>query len=564
MKKRILGLSDGKVVRVMRLTGDRLPLVREQNRSNPWRMLFYVVLIAGGLTLAHMLQVGKVQPLFLPTPTPTRMPASYAEEATAHFSAGNLKRAIEAYEQAVAIDPGNAPLWAELARVQTYSSDLLTTQALRSERLADARESIEKAIAADEDNARAHAIRALVYDWSASAEVSDPIGIGDEVRVIAAIEEGGRVIARRIELLSGLPEDSAAENEEDIVIFSGEVENIQPGEWLVSGRTVILNDQTDVRDENRREDFLAEADIAATRAVQLAPGDPYALAFRAEVLVDQQSFAQALDLAQDAASNAELLPAPDQLDVYRVYGYVLESNGRYLSAIEAYQRAIDINPNLTFLYLRMGANFRRLRDVDSALAAFDKAAQINQQLGFEDPTPYLAIGSTYVQEGEFFIAAVNIESALRVEPTNPDIYARLGSVYFQARNYESAIPIYQCALDGCDAEENREILCGQEIYRCEVAGASDEDVGWDVIGLELDSSTLEYYYTYGSVLAAYAGTEEFPNACVDAERIFTALMAEFGSDPIVIAIVEEGRAICANPGSPEIIPTPTVYPTENS
>jgi len=548
----------------MRLTGDRLPLVREQNRSNPWRMLFYLVLIAGGLSLAHLLQVGKVQPLFLPTPTPTRMPASYAEEAAAHFSAGNLKGAINAYQQAVAIDPGDAQLWAELARTQTYSSDLLTTQAFRSERLADARESIEAAVAADEDNARAHAIRALVYDWSAAAEVADPIGIGDQVRVIAALEEGGRVVAQRIELQSGLPEDDVVENGEDIVIFSGEVEIIQPGEWLISGRTVILNDQTDVRDENRREDFLAEADIAATRAVQLAPGDPFALAFRAEVLVDQQSFAQALDLAQDAASNAGLLPAPDQLDVFRVYGTVLESNGRYLSAIEAYQRAVEINPNLTFLYLRIGANFRRLRDVDSALAAFDKAAKINQQLGFEDPTPYLAIGRTYVQEGQFFIAAVNIRSALLIDQTNPEIYARLGSVYFQARNYESAIPIFHCALDGCGVEENREILCNLEIYRCVGVGASNEDIGWDVVGLELDSSTLEYYYTYGSVLAAFAGTEEFPNACVDAERVFTDLMAEFGSDPIVIAIVDEGRTICANPGSPEIIPTPTAAPTENS
>jgi tetratricopeptide (TPR) repeat protein len=548
----------------MRLTGDRLPLVREQNRSNPWRMLFYLVIIAGGLSLAHLLQVGKVQPLFWPTPTPTRMPASYAEEAAAHFSAGNLKGAIEAYQEAVAIDPGDAQLWAELARVQTYSSDLLTTQALRSERLADARESIEEAVVADEDNARAHAIRALVYDWSAEAEVTDPIGIGDQVRVIAAIEEGGRVIAQRIELLSGLPEDSVLESNEETVIFSGEVENIQPGEWLVSGRTVIVNERTDVRDENRREDFLAEADIAATRAVQLAPGDPFALAFRAEVLVDQQSFAQALDLAQDASSNAGLLPEKDQLDVFRVYGTVLENNGRYLSAIEAYQRAIEINPNLTFLYLRMGANFRRLRDVDAALAAFDKAAKINQQLGFQNPTPYLAIGSTYVQEGQFFIAAVNIESALRIEPSNPDIYARLGIVYFQARNYESAIPIFRCALDGCSAEDNREILCNLEIYRCEGVGASDDSIGWDVIGLELDSSTYVYYYTYGSVLAAFAGTEEFPNACIDAERIFTALMAEFGNDPIVTAIVDEGRIICASPGSPEIIPTPTEFPTENS
>lgn len=550
----------------MRLTGDRLPFGRERGRSNPWRMLIYLLLIVVGISLVRLVDVGRVQPLFQATPTPTRITSSFVEEADAHFSAGNLNAAIGALQAAVSIDPNNAELWAELARIQTYSSDLQTTLDDRRALLAQARDSIEQAIQADPDSARVHAIRALVYDWSAGAEIKDNIGVGDQVRVEATIEEGGTILGRRIELPGSVPstELGQASGEEAIVNFTGVVEEIRPGEWIVSGRTIVITDRTVIQEKNRREAFLAEADTSATRALQLSPGDPYALAFHAEVLLDQQSFAQAMDLAQEAASNEALVPRRDRLDIYRVYGTVLESNGRYLSAIQAYQKAVEINPNLTFLYLRIGANYRRLRDVDAALAAFDKAARINQQLGFEDPTPYLAIGRTYVQEGQFFIAAVNIESALRIDPTNSDIYARLGSVYFQARNYESAIPVFGCALDGCSADENREILCKLEIFICSDAIDATDDVGWGVFGLELNSSSVEYYYTYGSVLAAFAGTEEFPNACVDAERIFEQLMSEYGTDPIVSAIVTEGRAICASPGPPEPPPTPTEISADSS
>ncbi len=48
------------------------------------------------------------------------------------------------------------------------------------------------------------------------------------------------------------------------------------------------------------------------------------------------------------------------MDVHRVHAYVLESLGEYALAIEAYDRAIAITPNLTFLYLRAGAGYRRL------------------------------------------------------------------------------------------------------------------------------------------------------------------------------------------------------------
>jgi tetratricopeptide (TPR) repeat protein len=550
----------------VRLTGERLRLGDDKGRSNPWRMLVYLVLIVVGIVLLRMVNSGQVQPPFLPTPGPTRTAGSYAEEAEIHFAAGDLEQAIQAYATAAELELDDSALWGKLARVQCYSSDLLTTIDLRRERLAQARASIEKAVEANPESAFAHAVRTLVYDWSASAETRDSIGVGDVVRVQASLGEGGLILADVIELIDAFAAEDLQENVNDqtAVLFSGEVESVSPDAWVVAGRTVRIHSETVVRNPNRREAFLTEAETSALRARQLDPDDGLALAFYAEVLVDQQRFAQALDLARLAVESADTVAEPYRMDIHRVYGTVLENHGLYMRAVEEYRKAVEISPNLTFLYLRIGVNYRTLRDIESALGYFEKAARTNEQLGIDDPTPYLAIGKTYLQEGEFFIAAINIERALAIDPTNADFYGRLGIVYFKARNYESAIPVLRCALEGCSAQETAQLICDLAFAACEDGAPVDVEPK-AVVGLPLGPNSLEYYYTYGSVLAAYGGHPAYPDACERAEAVFRALMSKYGDDPIVTEIVAEGRLICASPSPPpQPFPTSTAMPSESS
>ena len=46
-------------------------------------------------------------------------------EGEANFTAGNLDNAITAYQEGVRLDPNDAKIWADLARIQTYSSAFL-------------------------------------------------------------------------------------------------------------------------------------------------------------------------------------------------------------------------------------------------------------------------------------------------------------------------------------------------------------------------------------------------------------------------------------------------------
>jgi tetratricopeptide (TPR) repeat protein len=184
-------------------------------------------------------------------------------------------------------------------------------------------------------------------------------------------------------------------------------------------------------------DSLLEAEQEATRARQLDPQNVLALAYNAEILIDQQKLAQAAQLLQQALDLDQ-----SQMDVHRINAYLLESEAAYKDAITEYDKAIELMPNLTFLYLNAGANYRRLAfgsTIDTqqtelyvkSLEYFEKATKINSQLDVKDPIPYLSISKTYSQMGEYFIAGRNVQKALDFKPADPDIYGQLGIVFFK-------------------------------------------------------------------------------------------------------------------------------------
>ena len=301
-------------------------------------------------------------------------------------------------------------------------------------------------------------------------------------------------------------------------------------------------------------DSLLEAEQEATRARQLDPQNVLALAYNAEILIDQQKLTQADQLITQA-----LNLGPNQMDVHRIDAYLLESESAYSDAIKEYDIAIGLMPNLTFLYLSAGANYRRLAfgsTIDTqqtelyvkSLEYFAKAAKINGQLGVQDPIPYLSIAKTYSQMGEYFIAGRNVQKALDFKPADPDIYGQLGIVFFKSRNYEGAIPAFKCAIRGCTPPESCDGRYGR---------ACDPDygeAGVDVKGLPLSQNTVVYYYTYGSVMASLSRPQK--NYCPEAMKVFQEVQASFSADQIIMGIVQDGETICRSIGQPTSIPLP--------
>ncbi len=443
----------------MHLSEDRLTFRPRRERSDPYRMLLWAGLILAGLWMLVQIFDGEIV-AFEPVPTPTRTAGSFSQEGQAQFAAGDLNRAIAAYEDSLNTDPNNARLRAELAQIQVYTSALLTTDAEREKRLQDALDNITLAAKLAPRDSFVHAIRTFVLDWNANPNLVTP---------------------------------------------------------------------------SERTDLLFQASNAAVLARELDNDNALALAYYAEVLLDQGQ----LVLAEESINAA--LEADDTLmDVYRIYGQVLEAKGLYFDAIAAYEQAANINPNMTFLYLYVGYNYRQLAqeaqlvDINSpvakerfaqALDAFARAASINEQLGINDPVPYLAIAKTYAQQGEFFIASRNGEKALTFDPQNPTVYGQLGRIYMQARNYETALPTLKCAVVGCTAEEN------------EVAQQWVGE-GLAVEGLPLTSIEVAFYYSfYDSVLSAL-------NKCDEALPIRNMYEAVYGTNEAIAFVIADNVEIC--------------------
>lgn len=436
-----------------RLRGDHLTFTPSRSRTSPYRLMLWLALILGGLALLLQYQRGQMEPLLQPAPTATRTAMSYVEEARALFEAGKLQSeqgeisAIEAYQEALRLSPQDPLLWAELARVQTYSSALLSTDKARLARMDEALDSIQKAYELAPDNSTVLAIYALILDWKATNPLTDG---------------------------------------------------------------------------QAREALLVEAISKAQRARDLDPQNTLALVYLAEVQLDRQDWIAAQDTIELA-----LDLDPTSMDAHRVYATVLETLGQYRRSIEEYNQAARINPNLTFLYIRVGYTYRHLQVYDKALEFFDRAAKINAQIGVNDPAPYVGIAKTYAQQGQFFIAARNAEKALSFDPTNADTYGQLGVIYIKSRNFEGALPVLKCAVEGCLAEEN-------EIGEV------------DVEGLPLTSTTLEYYLRYGSVLAALSRPGQ--NYCPKALEIMDLVSQKF-TDPTTSSVIQENRVICSQVGA---------------
>lgn len=443
----------------MNLTGKNLEF-KHKNRSNPGVVILLMFLCLFSFFLLKGVLTGQIVSPWEPTAIPTRDAASYAMEAEAQFVAGNLEKAVEAYQAAAALEPTNPEYIWKQGRALAYMTASQTTDMEKKETLERAIKLLEDSLETFKENSDIYAVLAMVYLWYADKDIC--------------------------------------------------------------GADMV-------------ETNLATAESYIRRAVDYGPRNAMAYAFYSEILLDQANYERAEQMLSQALEYGTA-NGSDMFDVYRVQGNLLESYGQYRSAIDAYNRALALSPNMTFLQIRIGVNWRQIQEYDAALEMFSKAARINDQLGINDPLPYLAIGNTYSQTGDFYAAGINIKKALSINPYNADVYGRLGVNYYKARNYEAAIEALKCATYGCGAVES----CA--VRECDDPGNPLIEIS----GLPLSGTSVIYYFTYAAALS-YMHTNA-NHYCEEAVKITKEVSKEFGSDETVMSIVRDSEAICASYG----------------
>ncbi len=185
------------------------------------------------------------------------------------------------------------------------------------------------------------------------------------------------------------------------------------------------------------------------KAVDLDPTLPEAHAYLAEAYVDAGNW---------IAANEEIETALEldamNVDVLRNHGYVLEVQGNYSAAIDAYREALAQRLPLPHIYLALARNQEVLGLYDQAVATYEEALQRLP----DNPAVLDALGWAYLLQGEYGQAEKMLLHALEVDPDNWKANGYLGTLYFQRRNYEDAIPAFQQAIRLGEAAQRQQVV----------------------------------------------------------------------------------------------------------
>jgi tetratricopeptide (TPR) repeat protein len=279
----------------------------------------------------------------------------------------NLERAIEQFEEAVALDSTFAPAYSGLSDAYAwagYNEGFITAVASR----APALEAADKAVALDPNSAEAHtslAIFKVFYDrdWS-----------GGEAEFRRAFELNPSYSYARSQFaavlaLAGRYEESAAESR-----IAAELDPLNPQVFLDAEVAPIL--QGDL-------DRVAEL---ARRAAELDPTSSQAAEAEGWARLEVGGFDEAVPFYERARS----LGAPSRVTAYLAYAYGAAGDRanalRVLDALREVSPGGQVAPfNLAVVYLGLGDHDRALDELERARAANSEALVFIRQDAIFNP-----------------------------------------------------------------------------------------------------------------------------------------------------------------------------------
>jgi len=157
-------------------------------------------------------------------------------------------------------------------------------------------------------------------------------------------------------------------------------------------------------------------------------------------------------------------------------GYALQIAEKHKEAIDAYKKALEINPKSVGSYHNIGLIYIKLGNIREAIVNYDKAIELSPQFakaymsrGFaykklgnfqqaikdygiaikldENVDAFLGRGSVYEESGDHKQANSDYNEAIKIDPRNVDAYIFRGSFYLFSDKFHLAIKDFDKAID---------------------------------------------------------------------------------------------------------------------
>ncbi|HEC21502.1 MAG TPA: tetratricopeptide repeat protein [Chloroflexi bacterium] len=396
-------IGDKRRRRRRRSYADYKPRSRRQGpRDDPFRIVFYLVLIAGALWVYFNPDVvrgwieGEIGELPLIASSGETAPQTDAEGTAAEaedrplspeelaaraeeaYLSGNLDEAIDLYQQAADAAPNTVDYPFQVARLLLFKTAMQYGEA-REATLEEALNAANMAILADPESPAGYAIMGKVMDWSERPE------------------DASSQILRALEI-----------------------------------------------DENYAlgQSYLAEALVDLDRWDQAQQTIEKALALDPNSVDIRRDYAYILESLGDYAGAATQYEAalrihPRLAFLHVALGRVYRVLGRYDEALDAFFEAETIEPENALIQFEVGLTYETfIGDPASATEFYERAVELDEEFA----APWVRLGTIRYLQGSYSQAAPALERALALGQDNDDIYYRLGLSYANMGQCENALP----------------------------------------------------------------------------------------------------------------------------
>jgi tetratricopeptide (TPR) repeat protein len=141
---------------------------------------------------------------------------------------------------------------------------------------------------------------------------------------------------------------------------------------------------------------------------------------------------------------------PSQARSYLEKGRELYRNDEDSRAVEAFQQALKLDPNLSEAHFRLGLAYEALDKAEEAEASYKKATETYKtylQGTPDDAEAHYNLGQTYAALHQYRDAVREYRQATRLKEDDSDVYYDLGMALSKLAQYDEAVGAFAKSLE---------------------------------------------------------------------------------------------------------------------